>query len=119
MLPSRKIFIGATALITSQALQILGHFGREKVQAAIASAGRVQDTVDGLSMSTVSAESMAARAAELEGTLRYLSAGGTVAMILGTLGLLLVLTGLYQLAILVESGGPRPDPDTTRAGSQP
>lgn len=119
MRPSRKIFVGATALITSQALQILGFIGQQKVQSSIASAGRVKDSVDGLTMSTVSMDAMTARAKDLEGTLRYLSAGGTVAVLLGTVGLLLVLTGLYQLAILVEYGGPRPDAESNRPDSLP
>ena len=116
MLPSRKIFIGSTTLVTSIALQLLGLVGEQKVRASIAGAARVQDQVDGLTMSTVSVEAMEARARELEGTLRYLAAGGTVAMILGIIGLLLVLTGLYQLAILVENREPRPDAESTRPG---
>ena len=119
MLPSRKIFIGSTTLATSIALQLLGMVGEQRVRASIASAAKVQDQVDGLTMSTVSVESMAARARELEGTLRYIAAGGNVAMILGLVGLLLVLTGLYQLAILVESGGPRPDAEPNRPGPPP
>ncbi|MFM7180091.1 MAG: hypothetical protein ACKO2G_01295 [Verrucomicrobiales bacterium] len=117
MLPSRKIFIGSTALVTSIALQLLGMVGEQKVRDAIKSASQVQDNVDGLTMSTISVEAMAARARELEGTVRYIAAGGTVAMILGILGLLLLLTGLYQLAILVESREPRSDADSTRPGS--
>lgn len=119
MLPSRKIFIGATALITSQALQVIGLFGERKVRASIEEVGRVQDSLNGLSIGMVSVESMVARTAELQGTLRYLSVGGTVATVLGTIGLLLVLTGLYQLAILVENGGERADAPPTRPGSQP
>lgn len=116
MLASRKIFIGSTALITSIALQLLGMVGAERVRASIAGAAQVQDQVDGLTMSTVSAEAMAARSRELEGTLRYIAAGETIAMILGVVGLLLVLTGLYQLAILVESRQPLTDADSTRPG---
>ena len=116
MLPSRKIFIGSTTIATSITLQLLGMVGQQRVRASIAGAAQVQDEVDGLTMSTVSAEAMAARARELEGTLRYIATGSTVAMILGIVGLLLVLTGLYQLAILVESREPRPDAESTRPG---
>ena len=116
MLPSRKIFIGSTTIVTSIALQLLGLVGEQKVRASIQSAAQVQDEVDGLRMSVVSAEAMAARAQELEGTLRYIATGGTIAMILGVVGLLLVLTGLYQLAILVESREPRSDAEPTRPG---
>lgn len=117
MLPSRKIFIGSTTIVTSIALQLLGMVAEQKARASITAAAQVRDQVDGLTMSTVSMEAMAARAEELEGTLRYIATGGTIAMALGILGLLLVLTGLYQLAIMVETREPRPDADPTRPGS--
>ncbi len=118
MLASRKIFLGSSTLVTALVLNILGSLTTDKA-AKLMSSGIAMDSTGGLTMSVGDPAAMAGQIQQAAKLLRVVEVAGSLALILGTVGILLVLTGLYQLAVLVESGQTRPDSPDRSPGSPP